>query len=138
MKYGVPYFYNQLGVEGETVAGGSRNLTQQGLVIPTGGFMLDPYKKAVRGIRKDEKKSSQRAKDRLLRGQKGYENQQALEVKRFERLADEYEKEYGFRPELPELTPYKAPVYKPGPGRKTQYRNPIFLKNGGKVKVKKR
>jgi hypothetical protein len=133
MPYGIAHFYNRGLVYPQTIAGTSRNLTQEGLVVPTGGFMLDPYKKGVRLVKKGAKKKIKKEKERLLRGEKGYENQQRLDVKRFERIADEYEKTFGFRPSLPELRGYVRPEHKAGQGRRGQNRNPIFLKDGGIV-----
>jgi len=131
--YGIAHFYNKIPVQRQTWLGRSRNLTQEGLVVPTGGIMRDPYKKGVRLVKKGAKKKIKKEKERLLRGEKGYENQQRLDVKRFERIADEYEKTFGFRPSLPELREYVRPEYKAGQGRRGQNRNPLYLKNGGLI-----
>ena len=103
-------------------------------VIPTAGFMLNPYNKAVRGLKKGAKKDEKKLDKKLLKGTSEYDKQLEKEKANFERQALLYEKKYGFKPAMPEMTQgFRAAQYQAGQGRRGQNRNPIFLKNGGIV-----
>lgn len=114
-------------------------LTPSKLVVPTAGIRVNPFNKESRLLEKQSRKEQEKLDKKLEKGVVAYNRQLDKEKADFERQAALYEKLYGFRPSIPEMTAgFRAAGYKPGAGRKTQYRNPIFLKNGGKVKVKKR
>ena len=108
------------------------------LVVPTAGFKLNPFGKAARGLKKESRKSNKELDKRLERGTRYYDQQAEKEKANLEREASLYEKKYGTRPILPEQTMnYKPAPYIPGEGRRTENRNPVYLKDGGKVKVVK-
>lgn len=107
------------------------------VVVPTGGFRLNPFGKAVRGLKKDARKDQRKLDKKLLRGTRFYEQQAEKEKANLEREASLYEKKYGVRPTLPNQTMnYKPAAYTPGEGRRTENRNPVFLKNGGLLFMK--
>tara|TARA_R110000744_G_scaffold257027_1_gene372460 strand:- start:854 stop:1978 length:1125 start_codon:yes stop_codon:yes gene_type:complete len=131
--YGFAHFYNKIPVQRQTWLGRSRNLTQEGLVVPTGGIMRNPYNKAVKNILKQGKKKNRDVQESLLGGEKAYTREQGKESLVFSRIADRYEKEFGFRPSQPEASKYTRPEHKVLNNKKTQNRNPLYLKNGGKI-----
>jgi hypothetical protein len=101
-------------------------------VVPTSGFMINPFGKAVRGLKKDARKDERKLDKKLLRGTRFYEQEAEKEKANLEREASLYEKKYGVRPTLPNQTmSYKPAAYTSGEGRRTENRNPVFLKNGG-------
>lgn len=113
--------------------------TQTQMVVPTPGFKLNPFGKASRNLKKESKESNKRLDKKLERGSEAYNQQLKKEKAEFERQASLYEKKYGVKPFIPDMTAgFKKAEYKPGPGRKTQNRNPIFLKDGGILKLKKK
>ena len=104
------------------------------VIVPTGGFKINPFSKAVRGLKKDAKKSNKKLDNKLSKGSKQYNIQLGKEKADFERQAKLYEKRYGFKPAIPEMTQgFRPAQYQAGEGRRGQNRNPIFLKNGGVV-----
>ena len=108
------------------------------VVVPTGGFRLNPFGKAVRGLKRGSRKDQKKLDKKLSKGTRFYEQQAEKERANLEREASLYEKKYGVRPTLPNQTvSFKPAPYKPTGGRKTENRNPIFLKDGGKVKAVK-
>ena len=103
-------------------------------VIPTAGFMLNPYHKAVRSSKRDAKKDEKKPDKRLLKGPSEYNKQLEKEKANFERQALLYEKKYGFKPEIPEMTQgFRAVTPQPTGKKRGKYRNPLYLKNGGIV-----
>lgn len=122
---------------GAATAGAFANMPTQ-LVVPTAGFKLNPFGKTARGLKKESRKSNKELDKRLERGTRYYDQQAEKEKANLEREASLYEKKYGTRPILPEQTMnYKPAPYIPGEGRRTENRNPVYLKDGGKVKVVK-
>lgn len=108
-------------------------------VIPTSGFMINPFGKAVRGLKKESRKDQKKLDKKLSRGTKYYDQQAEKERANLEREASLYEQKYGVRPTLPDQTMnFKPAAYTPTGGRRTENRNPIFLKDGGIVKAKKK
>jgi hypothetical protein len=108
-------------------------------VVPTSGFMINPFGKAVRGLKRGSRKDQKELDKKLSRGTRFYEQEAEKEKANLEREASLYEKKYGVRPTLPNQTmSYKPAAYTPGEGRRTENRNPIFLKDGGIVKAKKK
>lgn len=111
-------------------------------VIPTAGFMINPYNKAVRALKKDSKKSNKELDKKLEKGTPEYNKQLEKEKAEFERQSLLYEKKYGVKPVIPEMTAgFRPAQYKAGDGLRGQNRNPIFLKKGGKmpfIKLKKK
>ena len=132
MHYGMPSAV--LGLIGDPLS--------EGLVIPTAGIMRNPLQKAYRQEKKDFKKTLKDADERYAADREGFL------MKRSERdlnkMLDLYEKEYGVRPVFKNnpitKTPRKNPAEYviPSDPNRGENRNPIFLKQGGKVKLKKK
>jgi len=115
-------------------SGAFANLPSQ-LVVPTAGLKANPFSKESRLLKKQSRKDQNKLDKKLEGGVEAYNRQLDKEKADFERQASLYEKKYGVKPFIPEMTAgFKRASYEPGPGRKTQNRNPIFLENGGKVK----
>lgn len=114
-------------------SGAFANLPSQ-LVVPTAGVKANPFSKKSRSLKKQSRKDQNKLDKKLERGVEAYNRQLDIEKADFERQASLYEKKYGVKPYIPEMTAgFKASKYQPGSGSKTQYRNPIFLKKGGKI-----
>lgn len=119
--------------------------TQSRVVIPTGGFKRNPFNKAVREIKRESKKEIEKVGERIdRRGQKEITKMSEKEKRAFDRYAKLYEKKYGFLPTIPSNTmspttsPYDQPTTTEGgstrrSSRRGSNRNPIFLKDGGKL-----
>lgn len=119
--------------------------TQSRVVIPTGGFMRNPFNKAAREIKREAREESEKVGERIdRRGQKEVTRMSEKEKKAFDRYAKLYEKKYGFLPTIPSNTmspgtsTYDQPTSTGGgstrrSSRRGSNRNPIFLKGGGKL-----
>lgn len=122
---------------GAATSGAFANMPTQ-LVVPTAGLKLNPFGKQVRGLKREARKDEKKLDKKLARGEKYYTRELDKEKSRLEDQMDLYEKRYGERPILPEQTmsipKFVNPAVTP---RKTQNRNPVYLKDGGKVKVVK-
>ena len=108
------------------------------LVVPTAGLKLNPFGKQVRGLKREARKNEKKLDKKLARGEEYYTRELDKEKSRLEDQMDLYEKRYGERPILEDSTmsipKFVNPAVTP---RKTQNRNPIYLKDGGKVKAVK-
>ena len=119
---------------GLSFSGGMLN-SQSQLVVPTAGLKLNPFSKESRSLKKQSRKDQKKLDKKLESGVDAYNRELDKEKANFERQAALYEKKYGVKPFIPEMTAgFKASGYQPGTGGKTQNRNPIFLEDGGKVK----
>ena len=108
------------------------------VVVPTAGLKVNPFGKQVRGLKREARKDEKKLDKKLSRGTRFYEQQAEKERTNLEREMDLYEKRYGERPILENSTmsipKFVNPAVTP---RKTQNRNPVYLKDGGKVKAVK-
>lgn len=112
-----------------------------GLVVPTAGIMRNPLQKAYNQQKKEFKNTVEDGDERYESGREDYlinKSKRTLEAD-----LDAYEKEYGVRPvfkntPITETPRKKASEYViPTNPKRGENRNPIFLKDGGKVKVVK-
>ena len=111
-----------------------QRLTPSKLVVPTAGIRMNPFGKAVRGLKREARKDEKKLDKRLLKGTSEYDKQLEKEKANFERQALLYEKKYGFKPEIPDFTAgFRAVSPQPTGKKRGEYRNPIFLKDGGIV-----
>tara|TARA_R100000951_G_C2618343_1_gene173566 strand:+ start:171 stop:1226 length:1056 start_codon:yes stop_codon:yes gene_type:complete len=108
-------------------------LTPSKLVVPTAGIRVNPFGKAVRGLKRQSKKDEKKLDNKLKKGSKQYNIQLDKEKADFERQSKLYEKRYGFKPAVPEMTQGFRAVTPQTTGRRGEYRNPLYLKNGGIV-----
>jgi len=118
--------------------------TQSRVVIPTGGFMRNPYNRGARDIRREARRENKSIDAKLERGSRAYERLSEKEKRAFERNAKLYEKKYGFLPTIPSntMSPTTSRYDQPTTRRTTsskrgENRNPIFLDKGGKLYFKK-
>lgn len=114
--------------------------TPSKLVVPTAGIRVNPFNKESRLLEKQSRKEQNKLDKKLERGLDAYNRQLDKEKADFERQALLYEKRYGVKPILPDMTEsFRAGKYViPSNPNRGENRNPIFLKDGGKVKLKKR
>ena len=126
-----------MGPWGLATSGAFANTRTQ-LVVPTAGLKLNPFGKQVRGLKREARKNEKKLDKKLARGEEYYTRELDKEKSRLEDQMDLYEKRYGERPILEDRTmsipKFVNPAVTP---RKTQNRNPIYLKDGGKVKAVK-
>lgn len=115
------------------------NTRSDGLVIPTAGFMRNPFQKTLREEKKKFKEVLKDADERYNQDREEYLMKKS--ERELNEMLDAYEKEYGVRPVFKNdpitKTPRRKYVIPSNPNR-GEYRNPIFLKDGGKVKIKKK
>jgi hypothetical protein len=112
-----------------------------GLVIPTAGVMRNPLQKAYKQQEKKFKKTLEDADERYESDREDYLVQKSQ--RELDRYLDAYEEEYGVRPVFknPPITKTprkKASEYVIPNGRRGENRNPVYLMDGGKVKLKKK
>lgn len=105
------------------------------VVVPTAGLKINPFGKKVRGLKREARKEQKKLDKKLSKGEKYYSRELEKEKSRLEDQMDLYEKRYGVRPTLKENTMGMPNFVRPAvENKRGQNRNPIFLKNGGKVK----
>ena len=90
-------------------AGAMASYTPTQFVQPTGGFMLTPFNKQIRQIKKDGREEQEKIDNKLNKGdgrfyEKYHDYYTKKEQKQFERQAKLYEKKYGFLPVVPDRT----------------------------------
>ena len=125
-------------VLGATTIGGFANTTSQ-LVVPTAGLKVNPFGKQVRALKKDARREGKQLDKKLAKGEKYYTRELDKEKSRLEDQMDLYEKRYGVRPTVQDNTMDMPNFVRPAvEARRGQNRNPIFLKDGGIVKAKKK
>lgn len=112
-----------------------------GLVIPTAGIMRNPLQKAYKQEQKEFKKTLEDADERYESNREEYLMQKSQ--RELDRYLDAYEEEYGVRPVFKNTPITKTPRKKASEyvipnGRRGENRNPIYLMDGGKVKLKKK
>ncbi len=112
-----------------------------GLVIPTAGLMRNPLQKAYKQEKKDFKKTLEDADERYASNREEYLMQKSQ--RELDRYLDAYEEEYGVRPVFKDPPVTKTPRKKASEyvipnGRRGENRNPVYLMDGGKVKLKKK
>lgn len=109
------------------------------VVVPTAGLKVNPFGKQSRALKKQASRDQKSLDKKLEKGSKYYERETAKEKSRLEDQMDLYEKRYGVRPVV-ESNTMGVPEFtrKALAPKKTQNRNPIFLKDGGIVKAKKK
>lgn len=112
-----------------------------GLVIPTAGIMRNPLQKAYKQEQKKFKKTLEDADERYESNREEYLMQKSQ--RELDRYLDAYEEEYGVRPVFKNTPITKTPRKKASEyvipnGRRGENRNPIYLMDGGKVKLKKK
>ena len=109
------------------------------VVVPTAGLKVNPFGKQVRALKKDARREGRQLDKKLAKGEKYYGRELEKEKSRLEDQMDLYEKRYGVRPTVQDNTMdipnFVRPTVK---AKKGQNRNPIFLKDGGIVKAKKK
>jgi hypothetical protein len=109
------------------------------VVVPTAGLKMNPFGKQVRGLKKEARKDQKDLDKKLSKGSKYYERELNKEKSRLEDQMDLYEKRYGVRPTIESNTMNMPNFGRPASSSKRgEYRNPLYLKNGGIVKVKKK
>jgi hypothetical protein len=123
------------------ILGGGGLSRTDGLVIPTAGIMRNPLQKAYKQQEKKFKKTLEDADERYESDREDYLVQKSQ--RELDRYLDAYQEEYGIRPVFknPPITKTprkKASEYVIPNGRRGENRNPIYLMNGGKVKLKKK
>lgn len=115
------------------------NPRSEGLVIPTAGLMRNPLQKQYRQEKKRFKGVLEDADQRYDQGREGFLMKKS--ERELNQMLDAYEKEYGVRPVFKNNpiteTPRRKYIIPSNPNR-GENRNPIFLKDGGKVKLKKK
>jgi len=109
------------------------------VVVPTAGLKVNPFGKQVRALKKDARRESKQLDKKLAKGEKYYTRELEKEKSRLEDQLDLYEKRYGIRPTVQDNTMNMPNFVRPAvEAKRSQNRNPIFLKQGGKVKLKKK
>ena len=109
------------------------------VVVPTAGLKLNPFRKQVRGLKKDARKEGKKIDKKLAKGKKYYDRELNKEKSRLNDQMDLYEKRYGVRPTVQNNTMSMPNFVNPAvKAKKTQNRNPVFLKDGGLLKIKKK
>ena len=112
-----------------------------GLVVPTPGFMFNPLNKRYRQQKKTNKKELKSAKERYNSGREQYTVSKSN--KELTKNLELYQQQYGVSPAVKEntigLTPKRdmSKFVIPTNPKRGENRNPIYLKDGGKVKVVK-
>ena len=121
------------------VFGLTGNPRTDGFIIPTAGFMRNPLQKQYRQEKKRFKDILEDADQRYDQGREGFLMKKS--ERELNKMLDAYEEEYGVRPVFKNNpiteTPRRKYVIPSNPNR-GENRNPIFLKDGGKVKLKKK
>lgn len=109
------------------------------VVVPTAGLKVNPFGKQVRALKKDARREGKQLDKKLAKGEKYYTRELEKEKSRLEDQMDLYEKRYGVRPTVQDNTMDMPNFVRPAvEARRGQNRNPIFLKDGGIVKAKKK